>query len=277
MAYNRGMPHRPETDSSDAVRVVFLGSGSSGNSAAVTDGTTTVLVDCGFSARETTRRLRGHGIPAESVSAILVTHEHTDHTSGVAVFARRYGATVWATAGTRRGGRFHAHTPDVRTLAAGEPVRVGTLSVLPFSISHDAEEPVGYRIEASCGTRIGIATDTGAFTAEAAEALRGCDIVGLECNHDVDMLAGGPYPWFLKQRISSTRGHLSNPDAADALERIASDRLREVCALHLSRTNNTHDLAREALGLRLERLGLDVAVTSVTQDGVATQGSPRPL
>jgi phosphoribosyl 1,2-cyclic phosphodiesterase len=270
------MPRRPHTNTVDAVRVVFLGSGSSGNSAAVTDGTTTVLVDCGFSARETERRLEGHGIPAESVSAILVTHEHTDHTSGIAVFARRFGATVWATAGTRRGGRFDAHTPDVRTLAAGEPVRVGTLTVLPFGISHDAEEPVGYCIEANCGTRVGIATDTGTFTDEAAEALTGCDIVGLECNHDLDMLAGGPYPWFLKQRISSTRGHLSNPDAADALERIASDRLGQVCALHLSRTNNTHDLAREALELRLARLGLDVPVASVSQDGAAAPGALLP-
>ena len=267
VAYNRAMPSHPDTQAPHPLRVAFLGSGSSGNAAAITDGTTTVLVDCGFSARETVRRLEGLGIDAANVSAILVTHEHTDHTRGIAVFARRFGSAVWATRGTRRGSRLDADAADVRTLAAGDAVTVGTLSVLPFRISHDAQEPVGYRIEGACGARIGIATDTGTFTAEAAEALSGCDVVGLECNHDLDMLETGPYPWFLKQRIASTRGHLSNPDAADALEQISSDRLREVCALHLSRTNNTHVLAREALEGRLAQLGLDVTVTAVTQDG----------
>lgn len=269
------MPGHPDTHADHALRVVFLGSGSSGNAAAVTDGITTVLVDCGFSARETQTRLARHAIEAASVSAILVTHEHTDHTRGIAVFSRRHGATVYATAGTRRAARFDDDACDAQTLRPGEPVRVGTLTAIPFRTSHDAAEPVGYRIESACGTVLGIATDTGTFTEEATEALRDCDILGLECNHDLDMLAGGPYPWFLKQRIASTRGHLSNPDAADALERIASERLRHVHALHLSRTNNTHDLAREALEARLARLGLDVAVTSVTQDGTAGPAAPQ--
>lgn len=267
VAYNRAMPDRPDSRARESLRVVFLGSGSSGNAAAVTDGTTTLLVDCGFSAREVRTRLSRHGIDAEGVSAILVTHEHTDHVRGVDVFARRHRAPVYATAGTWRASRTDARLLDARTVRPGEPERVGTLTVIAFATSHDAAEPVGYRIETSAGATLGIATDTGHFTDQAAEALRDCDIVGIECNHDIEMLSGGPYPWFLKQRIASPRGHLSNPDAADALERIAGDRLRHVHALHLSRTNNTHELARRALEVRLARLGLDVPVTSVTQDG----------
>ncbi len=277
VSYNRGMLNLTEMDSPRALRVAFLGSGSSGNATAVSDGRTTVLIDCGFSAREVVRRLLAHGIAAESVSAILVTHEHTDHVSGVEVFARRFGCTVWTSAGTRRAGRFDPRVADVHTLIPGEPARIGSLEVLAFSTSHDAVEPVGYVVRDDSGTRFGLATDTGVFTEQAAEALAECDILGVECNHDVDMLTTGPYPWFLKQRIASSRGHLSNPDAARALEAIAGDRLRQVHALHLSRTNNTHDLAREGLSNCLSRLGLDAEVKTVTQDGTKTPGAPRLL
>ena len=258
-----------ETQEQRALRVAFLGSGSSGNATLITDGDTTVLIDCGFSAREVVRRLTAHGVDAGRVSAILITHEHTDHVQGVEVFARRFGCQVWATAGARRAGRLDAKVGDIQPLHAGEPARVGTLEVLPFTSSHDAAEPVGFVVSGAGSNgreeRFGLATDTGTFTGEAAEALRDCDILGIECNHDGDMLATGPYPWFLKQRIASSRGHLSNADAADALERVAGDRLTQVYALHLSRTNNTHELARHALASRLAQVGLDVSVASVTQ------------
>jgi len=260
------MPSRSDTDTQPSLRVAFLGSGSSGNATVVSDGTTTVLIDCGFSAREVVRRLQAHDLDATSVSAILVTHEHTDHTRGLEVFASRFGCSVWATTGTRRAGRLDQRLDDVHTLVPGVPVSIGTFDVLPFRSSHDAAEPVGYVLTDGAGTRFGLATDPGTFTPDTAEALLGCDVLGLECNHDIDMLTTGPYPWFLKQRIASNRGHLSNPDAADALERVASDRLTHVFALHLSRTNNTHDLARAALEHRLARLGLGTRVTSVTQD-----------
>ena len=143
---------------------------------------------------------------------------------------------------------------------------MGTLEVLAFRTSHDAAEPVGFVLGDATSGRLGLVSDTGAFTPEAHEALQHCDVIGIECNHDAGMLETGPYPWFLKQRIASTRGHLSNADAASAVERLASERLAHVYAVHLSRTNNTHDLARTALAGCLARLGLDVPVTSVTQD-----------
>jgi phosphoribosyl 1,2-cyclic phosphodiesterase len=245
---------------------VVLGSGSGGNAVAVTDGATTLLVDCGFSAKETARRMAIVGLDAGHVSAVLVTHEHSDHIRGVDVFARRHGCSVFATLGTRRATGLDALAADVCGLVAGEPTRIGSFSVVPFRVSHDAAEPVGFRFEADCGERFGIATDTGVLTPEALEALRDVDILGLESNHDLSMLANGPYPQFLKTRIRSDRGHLSNPDAAEALELLASSRLRRVVALHRSGTNNSPTIVKRTLVARSEAIGLRVPIDVARQD-----------
>jgi len=266
----------PSMPSRLRLRVVFLGSGSAGNAVAVTDGTTTLLVDCGFSARETARRLTLVGLRAEDVSAILVTHEHSDHIRGVEVFQRRHGmAAVGCTLGTRRAAGFDALAGEVRTLVPGEVARFGTLSVVPFRTSHDAAEPVGYRIESDGGRRVGLATDTGVLTPEAAEALADVDLLGLESNHDLGMLENGPYPHYLKRRIRSEQGHLSNPDACDALERLASDRLRHVFALHRSNTNNSASIVRRELTARAAAIGLRVPVDVASQDEVLDSEPPQ--
>jgi len=249
-----------------SLRVVVLGSGSGGNAVAVTDGATTLLVDCGFSARETARRMAIVGLDASRVSAVLVTHEHSDHIRGVEVFARRHGCAVFATRGTRRAAGLDALAADLCELNAGEPARIGSFSVVPFHVSHDAAEPVGFRIEADCGERFGMATDTGVLTPEAAEGLRDVDILGLESNHDLTMLANGPYPGFLKARIRSDQGHLSNLDAASALELLASDRLRRFFALHRSDTNNSPTIVKRALVARSEAIGLRVSIDVARQD-----------
>jgi len=258
------------------LRVVCLGSGSSGNAVAVTDGATTVLVDCGFSAKEAASRLSAAGIAAASVTALLITHEHTDHIRGVDVFARRHapGCTVYATRGTRARATRAVCWDHAHTVRPGEPLRVGTLEVLPFRTSHDAADPVGYRVS-SAASAIGIATDTGVLTHEAAEALTGVDVLCLESNHDVRMLETGPYPAFLKRRIRSARGHLSNADAADALERLASDRLKAVFAMHRSRTNNTAELAGRSLEQRAGRLGLGVKVLVASQHAPCDSHPPQ--
>ncbi len=262
-------------DSPSSLRVVFLGSGSAGNAIAVTDGATTVLVDCGFSAKETARRLGMAGLEAGSVTAVLLTHEHSDHLRGVEVFARRTGCAVYATDGTRKATNLDAIAADVHRLVPGEAERIGTLSVVPFRTSHDAAEPVGFRIEGGCGERFGIATDTGVLTPEAAEALSGVDLLGIESNHDLAMLDSGPYPHFLKVRIRSARGHLSNDCAADALERLAHDRLRRVFALHRSETNNLPSLAQRALSTRAERIGLSVPVEVAPQHEPLDSAPPQ--
>lgn len=257
-------------------RLVVLGSGSSGNAYAVTDGETTLLVDCGFSAREVSRRLASVGLDAASVAAVLVTHEHGDHLRGLEVFCRRHAlsASVYASGGTRRAGGLDELAASVASVCCGEPFRVGTLEVLPFRASHDAAEPLGYRIS-SGGGAVGVMTDTGVVTGEALEALSGCEVLGIESNHDLEMLERGPYPVYLKRRIRSAHGHLSNDDAADALSRLAHDGLSLVFSLHRSRTNNTTRLAGEQLRARLRGLGLATDVAVASQEDVCDSCPPQ--
>ncbi len=249
------------------LQIHFLGSGSGGNAIVIRWGRTCLLLDCGFSGKEIERRLRTLGQDIEGIEAVLLTHEHSDHVKGLAALARKPERAVYCTAPTARavyfGRRPRCERVEVR---AGRPFSVGELQVEPFVLSHDARQPVGYVFHLPDGTRLGIATDLGHPNPEAVEALRGCDLIGLESNHDPDMLRDGPYPWVLKQRIRSDLGHLSNPCAAGALEQIVSDRLRRLFALHLSQTNNEPDLARRALTGRLIEIGLDVPVTVVGQD-----------
>ena len=243
-----------------SLQVTFLGSGSSGNASVIEGPSGALLLDCGFSARETVRRLESSGTRPESIEAILLTHEHGDHMRGVRVLAKRLGVPVYATQGTRTAGRLDQAVEDVRDVRPGESFEVAGMQILAFDVSHDAEEPVGDRLDGGCGARIGIATDTGHMTDMAAEALGSCDILGLECNHDDEMLASGPYPWFLKERIRSHRGHLSNAAASEALRYLSSDRLTSVFALHISEANNTPALAVAAA---CESLGEGVEVCAV--------------
>lgn len=260
----------------ERMRVAFLGSGSAGNAAVVTFGRSALLVDCGLSARETSRRLAAVGVDAGDVAAIVLTHEHFDHVRGLKAFASRTGAAVFATAGTARAHWLGVSSGSIEAVRPGEAFRVAEMSVTPFAVCHDVAEPVGYVFETPCGTRFGLATDMGRLTDEAAEALGDCDLLGLEANHDTDMLMGGSYPWFLKKRISSEVGHLSNADAADALGRVASARLRHVAAVHLSKFNNERGLAAGALRERLDALGLaNVTVDAAEQDAVLEIGAAR--
>lgn len=253
------------------LRVAFLGSGSAGNATAVCLGEDCVLVDCGFSARETVRRLEACGIPRTSVRTLLLTHEHGDHVRGAEVLTRRLDITLLATEGTLRATGLAARAAG--RVRAGEDATICGMRVRAFATSHDVAEPVGFTFSSPCGGTFGLATDTGTLAGEVTEALSECEWVGLEANHDSGMLECGPYPAFLKRRIASPRGHLSNSSAADALACLASGRTRRVIALHLSRTNNTPSVALTALKQRAEELALPLSIGAVGQDTPRVQES----
>ncbi len=221
-----------------ALSVCILGSGSRGNAIYVSDGVTSILVDAGLSAREIDRRMRSQGLEPACLNAVLLTHEHSDHIRGVERLVRRHRLPVYLTAGTFQEAAGLRHLPEIYPFACGHEVRIHTLTVRPFSIAHDARDPAGFTIGAN-GRRIGIATDLGHVTALVREHLRHCCLLILEANHDLQMLMDGPYPWFLKQRIRSRTGHLSNLDTCRLLADLLHPALEQVVLAHLSETNNT--------------------------------------
>ncbi|MBN2496605.1 MAG: MBL fold metallo-hydrolase [Deltaproteobacteria bacterium] len=251
----------------------FLASGSRGNATLLRWGSFRLLIDCGLSARELACRFETLGERIEDLDALCVTHEHSDHVTGLAGLLRRhaYQLPVHLTEPTaerlRIGRRARA---ALAPIAPGRPFQAGPLEIVPFRVSHDAAEPVGFRIRLPDGRALGLATDLGFPNPEAVEALAGCELIGLESNHDPDLLTAGPYPAFLKRRIRSRKGHLSNADAAGLLGRIASDRLQALFALHLSEINNRHKLARAALRQGLDGLGLSRVPVQVAGQHAST-------
>lgn len=201
-------------------------------------GDTAVLVDVGIDGRQLGRALAHAGLRPADLTAVVLTHEHGDHVRGLdALRAAAPGLTVYASRGTARALAGADDAATFTAVRAGEPVQVGALRVLAFGVSHDAREPVGFRIEAP-GFSMGIATDLGVAPRVVASALMGCRVLVLEANHDDDMLWGGRYPAFLKRRIASPRGHLSNGQTAALLQTVAHPALERVILAHLSRENN---------------------------------------
>lgn len=242
--------------------VCILASGSRGNATFVSSGSTSILIDAGLSGIEIERRLKSKGLSPKDLDAILVSHEHTDHIQGVGVLSRRFNLPVYINSKTQGAafpqiGKVH----DVKNFACGSTFLINDLAIHPFSISHDAEDPVGFTLNQN-GTTIGIATDLGIVTAMVKEHLKGCDLLILEANHDEDMLINGPYPWSVKQRVKSRTGHLSNAASKQLLNEIQHDRLKHVILAHLSETNNTPQKAVDEVGKALNpnNVQLDVAV-----------------
>ena len=245
------------------MELTVLASGSKGNCTFLRGERGALLIDAGLSARETLRRLRCAGSDASLVEAILVTHEHIDHIRGVDVLARRLGVPVYATGGTLEAFREKCGgtAAEIRRCRYDEPFSVGDFSIEPFAASHDAREPCGFSVREG-DLRVGCCTDTGTVTATIFDRLASCDAVLLESNHCPDMLENGPYPAYLKSRIRSKRGHLSNPDAARCLQRLA-DHIHMAMLAHVSEINNTPEKvllsALEGLGFYSDQVGVTVA------------------
>ncbi len=249
------------------MRFCSLGSGSSGNATLIEAGdgaqTTRVLVDCGFSLRELTLRLARRGVDVRTIAAVFVTHEHGDHVGCARTLARRHGTALWTSAGTWAALDDAEPPPTLHTARSGEPIAVGALELQPFAVPHDAREPLQLTVRAG-ERRLGLLTDLGETDATIAEHLDGCDALLLECNHDRELLAGGPYPAFLKRRVGGDRGHLANDQAAALLRRCAHRGLRHVVAAHLSVQNNRPELALAALHGALDGAATTVGVADAS-------------
>lgn len=243
-----------------ALQVCVLGSGSKGNCTYVESPEARILLDAGLSAREIERRLRLVGRTPETLDGVLISHEHMDHIHGVGALARRYNIPVYANPSTwRKACQVVGNVEEVRDFFPGISFQLNDLRVEPFSLPHDAEDPVAFRL--SWQQRVvAVVTDLGYPSQLVRERLRGCHLLILEANHDDAMLKAGPYPWPLKQRISGKAGHLSNEQSSQLLREILHDELEHVVLAHLSETNNLPELARltmqEVLGARATRLSI---------------------
>lgn len=241
------------------MRFASLGSGSRGNATVVQCGSTCVLVDCGFSRRETGRRLQRLGLDAQGLDAILVTHEHSDHASGVGSLAASLQIPVYLTPGTHLALDLSG-VSCVEHFNCHQAFRIRDLEICPFPVPHDARENSQFRF--SDGDRsFAILTDTGHLTNHVVAMLSSCEALLVEANHDPDMLAAGPYPPALKDRVAGGYGHLSNTQTTDLLTRIDPSRLHQVVAAHVSDKNNTQALALQAVasGLGCEEQWIGVA------------------
>lgn len=251
------------------MRLASLGSGSGGNALLLEAGDSRVLVDAGFSGAQIERRLGALGIGARSVRAVVVTHEHRDHTAGIGVAARRWGWPLYMTRPTREAcDDLLRGEEDVRLYAGDEPFPVGDLLFRPFLTCHDAVDPRAVTVEdVESGLRVGVATDLGRPTAPVRHALSGCHFLVLEANHDEVLLREGPYPWSVKERIRGSRGHLSNRMAAELAVELLHEGLVGVLLAHLSRECNVPERARAAVDRALRAEGFEGVLEVASQDG----------
>jgi phosphoribosyl 1,2-cyclic phosphodiesterase len=247
------------------VRFASLGSGSEGNALLVeaSSGATTtrVLLDCGFSGKEVERRLARLNCRAEDLDAIVITHEHTDHIGSALTLARRWSIPLHMSWGTARAIGADEANVELNVLWGDESVAIGDLNVMPYTVPHDAREPLQY-VFSDGACRLGVLTDVGVSTPHITNVLSGCDALVLESNHDVEMLAASRYPPSLKARIGGTHGHLNNEAAAAILASLDRSRLRHLVAAHLSQQNNLPHLAQAALAAVLGASAVDIVVAT---------------
>ena len=234
------------------MKICLLASGSKGNSILVESGKTRLLIDAGLSARELRKRLDSVGVEAESLDALLITHEHGDHVRGLGPLVRQLELPVYLQTDLARKLPDVGKLECVREFVDGEEFTINDLTIRPFAITHDCLAPVGFTLDGELG-KVGVATDLGVVTRLVTECLQDCRALVLETNHDEELLRDGPYPWKLKQRVRSNHGHLSNNAAGNLLQSLLWTGLETVFLGHLSETNNRPDLAVAVVNEVLEK------------------------
>ncbi len=243
-----------------------LASGSKGNSLFVSCNNTSILIDAGLSGIEIERRLNTINIDPESLSAIIITHEHSDHIKGAGILSRRFHIPVYITQKTWQACSNLGKIENLCFFECGTPFEMDQILVSPFSISHDAEDPVGLTLEYK-NHKLGIATDLGIVTNLVKEYLKNSNILYLESNHDPEMLINGSYPWHLKQRIKGRTGHLSNMDAGTLVSELKTDHLEHVILAHLSEENNCPEKAVLEVSKSLNASNIELHVAGPDQPG----------
>lgn len=244
-----------------------IGSGSEGNGTLIRNGSNgAVLLDCGFSCRQALIRMSALDLVAADLAALIVTHEHGDHIKGIARLANKHRIPVFTTWGTWAA-KLNGVLDDAlfHVISPHQPFDVADMMVEPVPVPHDAREPCQFVFEGN-GKRLGVVTDAGMITPHMRSAYECCDSLILECNHDLTMLAEGPYPASLKRRVASTLGHLNNQQAAELLSQIHVGRLQQLVVAHLSKTNNHPELALNELQPMLKGHGVSEQVIVAEQD-----------
>ncbi|HOW66181.1 MAG TPA: MBL fold metallo-hydrolase [Verrucomicrobiota bacterium] len=264
-----------------SILFTVLGSGSAGNSSYLEYGETRLLIDAGLSARQIRQRLAQIGRSPETLTGILITHEHSDHIDGLSVLGAKLKIPVFCNRLTRDGIEDHLQTPlDYRLFATGSAFAVGSIGIESFTVPHDAQDPVGFLLHAG-SFDLGFVTDLGHATKLVLERIRSSNLLVFETNHDVKMLQEDPRrPWSLKQRILSRHGHLCNEDAAEAIEQIMSSRLSHLFLGHLSRDCNRPELARRVIMKKLDQIGAHHVQLTVTDQATPTailEINPSPV
>lgn len=255
-----------------SVRISVLGSGSKGNSTWIATETTRLLVDAGFNKKETCARLASIGEGAESCRAVLISHEHDDHIRGLRKLALDFRFPIYISPGTRGAIRWDPKIERFEMFSAGQKFTIGDIEVTAFAIPHDAADPVAFTFVAE-GVKIGVVTDLGYIPELVKQHLRGCHCLVFESNHDLEMLKVGPYPWFVKQRVMSRHGHLSNLATAAFLSEEYDGTARYLVLAHLSETNNHPEIVRITAQQALEqRTGGER-----TELHLASQSTPSPV
>lgn len=227
------------------LEVCVLASGSKGNAIYISDGETALLLDAGLSAREIEARLALRGLASQNLTAILISHHHGDHVRGIGPMSRRYGLPVYALPATMENCK-PGNLKSVHYFDKGRAFSINTLKIHAFDTPHDAVDSVGFVISAG-SLKLGVATDLGVITNVVRDHLRGCHMLVLEANHDLEMLMHGPYPWHLKQRVKGRNGHLSNDACCEFLNEVLHAEMEHVIFAHLSETNNTPQKVQQVM------------------------------